>query len=403
MNGVYISPDAVIVNNLVVIFPGVDIDGTEVKNNQDKYNSVAEIVANVAPKSNTAALVIPYPGPSEWGTPINSVHLAWAVQTHLGSVLEELKDTYKLPIDIEEIDVIAHSYGAFPTIAAIEYCVFPTVLAHNEFKLKVHLFEGYAHAATNMIPPNANIRDEEVVARAISKGILSRRVSDTDRELFREPHSKAPPELWKKFELNASARRSVGLAHGTSELKYLVNTAIDQGTPLAQLNLILGLYRAVEEVHATFNEFTMDAVSNQVSTKTIKHENVGHGGGLVDVHEALRGNTPLPHFVVPGYLALTKTLAECVYGNAIAPDAVVDEVYQQLDLDAKAASLPDFARFARTKQPIFPGLTAFKAQSLEASAQQTSAALKIVGVAALGVTAAVIGSFAYENLKKPGM
>ena len=252
---VYISPDSKKIENLIVIYPGMDnltvLSSTQplTSNNINKYDLFAKITAQfMVPGS--AVIVIEYPAPHEWGTPINFSVLTEGIASTLGAALDKIRaDSFELYI--KRIDLGAHSYGIVPLFWSLANNIYEKVLGtHAKCEKNLHLLEPYGLAAIRDEENTRAYRDQEVVAAARKRfhGIVSaEKLSEAAKEEI---------TLLRSFDVK-------------------------------NVNIMFGMLNPIAEVHNSYGAID----PKEAHIKIMKLDGVGHGGDGDGQPQLLRPHT----------------------------------------------------------------------------------------------------------------
>lgn len=275
---VYISPDSEKIENLIVIYPGMDslasLGSTQplMSNNINKYELFAEITSKfMIPDS--AIIVLEYSAPYEWGTPINFSVLTNGIAYTLRAALDKIR-TDGFQLYIKRIDLGAHSYGMVPLFWSLANNIYEKIPGVNaKCEKKLHLFEPYGFAAIRDEENTRAYRDQEVVAAA--------------RERF---HGIVSAE-----KLSEAAKEEITLLRSFD---------------VKNVNIMFGMLNPIAEVHNSYGAID----PKEAHIKIMKLDGVGHGAGLLDILKSQLDKKYAPDYALKSFQILLSAWIFSLHG-----------------------------------------------------------------------------------------
>ena len=266
----HISPNSKNINHMVIIYPGIDdITGAgpepKTSNNLGKYDIFASFIARMS-EPGVAVIVLEYSGPYAWGEPLNFSKLTDEIEKTLLAAMNALRKE-QLDLDIEKIDLGAHSYGFNALYWSLANEIFSRVIGDYKCQTNVHLFEPYGLAAIKSAQENSlALRELEIIAAAQQRYLGMRNAS--------------PVQV------------------AQNELQQL--RAFDSNFQISNHNIMLGSSMPDQAIHDSYG--AIDAQKTAVNLT--KLSNVRHGGALFDALIAKRDQQLLAEPVLKGFHTL---------------------------------------------------------------------------------------------------
>lgn len=265
----YVSPDSTKINRLIVIYPGMDAltePGAQqfiTSNNINRYDIFAKFTA-VMSEPGAVVIVPEYPAPYAWGKPIDFSILTNEIEHNLQEALHELRSN-KLNIDIQKIDLGAHSYGFVALFWSLANEIFGRLLQKNiTYKINLHLFDPYAIAAMHGQPNTDAFRDQEVIV--------------------------------------ATQQRFYGIADAIDPVQTAQNELrqLKSFDHIRNINIMLGMLKPLPAIHNSYGAIN----PYEAHVNLMKLERVASGGGLLDILKAQLNKEYAPEDALTGFQIL---------------------------------------------------------------------------------------------------